>query len=400
LLSAIYVILMLCLLVLIHELGHFIAAKKYGVYCHEFAIGMGPKLLRFMGKETLYSVRLFPIGGYVRMAGEEEKALLEQENFYIETDKDTGHIKTFHKKTELNLRVIHIAEVDQKKQVVKTGDGENINYQTNALVYLEKDKYFSLQPYNKLFQAKALWQRSIIILAGPLANVILAFFLLMISGFTNGVSSSSATIGEIKGGQGSTILQVNDTILQVEGREIAKWSDFIESIENNIHSEAISIIVLRNETELTLSLTAANLKEMSFIPSKTREIAPVTKYSIIQMTRFTDMIYTSLKRLLVGEESIKNLSGPIGIIKTSYDISEKQADVYILWMAMLSINLAIFNMLPFPALDGGRLSFIIFELIFRKPLDSRREGLVHLAGFIVLIFFTIVITWQDIIRIF
>jgi regulator of sigma E protease len=399
LLYAILVILMLSVLVLFHELGHLLLAKRVGVYCHEFAIGMGPKLFSFKGKETLYTIRLLPLGGFVRMAGEEERAYLEGQSIYIEEDEH-GVIRNFYESPVAAYRKIKIEKIDFEKRVIITDTGESFGFLDNAMIYTGKEKCIPILPYNRLFQSKTKWQRSMIIVAGPVANILLAFLLIMYSGFTNGVYSTEPVVGEIINPGANTVLHVNDRILQINGEKISTWSDVSRKLLTENNTGMIQIQVLRNGTVLDITQPLTPNTNTIFLPTKTRNLLIVAKDSMNKVTHFIDIILTGIKKLISGEESVKNLSGPVGIIKMSYDISKEKADMFILWSAALSINLAIFNLLPFPALDGGRLSFIIYELVRGKPVDRKKENFVHFAGFALLMVFAILVTWQDIQRIF
>lgn len=334
-------------IILIHEFGHFIVAKKCGVKVNEFAIGMGPAFLKKQKGETLYALRLLPIGGYCAMEGE---------------DADSTDDRAFNK--------------------------------------------------------KSVPKRMAIVVAGIVMNLILGFVMLIIY---NAMSApmTSTTISKFESENAKshqTGLEVGDKIISVNGMHIFTATDLSYQFQNDDDS-VFDMTVVRNGEKVKLENVAFDTQDKSmhidfFV--KPIEATSITVVSQAFREAVTDgrLIYISLGDLVTGKYSIKDLSGPVGIVDVIGDVieSETSQDNGIDWSALIqqmlslgafiTINIGLFNLLPLPALDGGRLIFLIIEAVRKKPVPPEKEGMVHFIGLAALMLLMIVITVSDIAKIF
>lgn len=328
--TVIYAILLFCVLIFIHELGHFAAAKACGIRVNEFAIGMGPALFKKTKGDTEYSVRAFPIGGFCAMEGEDE-----------ESDDPRG------------------------------------------------------------FNNKKAWQKAIVVIAGPLMNFLLAILLMIVIVAVTGTATTSID-RFTKGSNGEKAgLRVGDTITQIDNNKIKEWSDVQTALNGKKKGNKVNVIVTRdgNTVKTSVPLTEEDGRTLIGItPRMERSVGTAVSDGIKNTFISAGSMYKVIKQLFSGDVSAKELSGPVGIIYI-VNKSVNQGFMYFIYlMAILSINLAIVNLLPFPALDGGRLVFIIIRKITGKMITDRMEGMVNIAGLALLMILMVYITWNDIIR--
>ena len=327
-------VLMFLVLILIHEFGHFIAAKADGVRVNEFAIGFGPKLLRWQWGETVYKINLIPFGGYCAMEGEEE------------------------------------ASED-----------------------------------SRAFCNKKAWRRAIVIVAGAVFNLILGFVIIGATllpkdrfATTQVAAFAENAISDESG------LMVGDEIIEVNGRRVFTTIDMGYAF-TGIEGDTIDLTVLRGGSEVFLDNVKFKTEQVDGINVISHDfwVAPQEKTvgSFLSQTFKTGLSYGrvvwfSLVDLVTGKYGISAVSGPVGV--TEVIGSAAKQSISNLWpiMALITINLGIFNLLPLPALDGGRLIFILIEMIFRKKVPEKYESWVHAAGFALLIGFMLLITAKDI----
>lgn len=348
-----YTILLLGIIVSIHELGHFLAAKLFGVYCGEFSIGMGPKLFSFQGKETKYSLRLLPIGGFVQMAGETDSGI------------------------------------------------EGV---------VEEDV-----PFERTIKGIARWKQIVIMLAGIFMNFILAWVLFSGIVLNQGVSVSNDAplVGSVMSGSPAyeAGFQENDLILSVQysDGELIYPNTFSEMSAANIGQEKNERIytIQRGDEVLTIAVTPTYFEENdAYLIGISAKI--ITEYPNLfeavqigakTMIQVAGAIFDSLVELFKGQ-NLDQLSGPIGI----YTVTEQQASLgmvnYIWLIALLSLNVGIFNAIPLPILDGGRAVLAVIEMVRGKPISEKLEQGMMMAGLILLVGLMLFATGQDILRLF
>lgn len=364
---------------MIHEFGHFIMAKWTGVKVNEFAIGMGPKLLKWGKGETLYSIRLLPIGGFCAMEGEDEEA---------PTPSALG------------------------------GNADRDAVATDP---------------TRSFSNKKVWQRILIVLAGPVMNLLLGFVVLLVS---NGLLQDpnpaydevlfpTTQISRLEEGTlpYETGLRSGDTIVEVNGRRILMHTDLTYEMQRDSDG-VLEMVVLRQEGESQREITLDAVKftiqkdeetgvqylnQEFYVYGEVRTFWNTITYSAKQEVSVATMVWRTLVDLVKGDFGMNDLSGPVGTVDVIGDTvadavgeSDSLAGWYNLFflMALISVNLGVFNLLPLPALDGGRLVFLIWEGITRKRVPAKYESLVHFIGIVLLLLLMLVVTYSDITRIF
>lgn len=327
-------ILLFLLLIIIHEFGHFIAAKLLGVRVNEFAVGFGPKLFAKQIGETKYAVNLIPLGGYCAMEGE---------------DEDSGDERAFCNKKP--------------------------------------------------------WRRFLIVMMGATFNLILGLILVAVT-LAPQKSFTSTVVAEFSENAVSAQsgLQVNDKIVEVDGRRIYSTYDLSYAF-TNIDSGKIDMVVKRDGKKVALDNVAFLTEQADGITYLTvdfkvygikKTFSSYLKQTVSTAVSYCAVIWRSLLDLIGGKYGISAMSGPVGVTAAIGSVAKANLFDLLPIMALITINLGIFNLLPIPALDGGRLLFILIEMIFRKPVPQKYEAIVHTVGFALLIGFMLLITAKDI----
>ncbi len=345
-------IIMIGVLVFFHELGHFMVARACGVYIKDFSIGMGPVIYQVKGAETTYSLRALPIGGAVQMLGEDgvDKELAEDEN--------------------------------------------------------APQKSFDASDNPRSFTNKPAWQRFLIIAAGPLMNFALAIVLFFLIFFFQGFPSNQNYIGAVMAETPAMEagLQADDKIVAVDGRTVSDWFDIVEAI-NAAEGNKILLQIERADQTKQVELTPRYNEQMAryiigISQKMETSLGQSVYYAFVKTWDSTRMIIEIIPKLISGEVSRDNLTGPIGIAQISGQAARQGPLVFMSLMAIISVNLGIMNLLPIPALDGGRLLLIALELIFRRKLPAFIEEKIHLIGFALLMLLMIYVVFNDIVRLF
>lgn len=405
-------------LVFFHEAGHFYFAKRAGILCREFAIGFGPKILSFKKNETLYTIRLLPIGGYVRMAGE------DQEMISLKAGQRVGLI--FNEKEQVekivingkdrfsDIRIIEVEDADLDHSLTIKGyeEGDEEALKTFSLikeaVIVEDQVETQIAPWDRQFASKSLGKRAMTIFAGPMMNFVLAIVIFTILAIIQGVPVNDPVLGRLTndGAAKQAGLHAGDTVISIDGSEISSWEDIVEVIQKH-PGEELMFTVERNHKTMDIAVTPKAEKDGDVEIGRIGVNNPVQKsplkvatYGVEQTYQWTIEIFRMLGKLVTGQFSIDMLSGPVGIYKSTEVVAKSGIMFLMKWAALLSINLGIMNLLPIPALDGGRLLFFGVEALRGKPIDRQKEGMVHFIGFMLLMLLMIIVTWNDIQRFF
>lgn len=348
-LSFVLFIIILGTIVLIHELGHFLFSKLFGVYVYEYSIGMGKKIFSKKPKdsETEYNIRMFPIGGFVRLAGEEGE------------------------------------------------DGDNE-------VPLERKLY-----------KKGFWQRFLIFFMGPGFNMLLAFVTLFIMClfFTGSLATLQVDKLPTKYPAYQAGLRNGDTILSVNGEKVSTWTQARLKIATSKEGSTLRFKVKDTSGETkTIKITPKKEKDkygeekyVYGVNSKTvkmKGFVGSVKYAVLETKDIVLSMGTTIKYLFTGKLGVNDLSGPVGI----YEVVDEQAqygiDSLLYLLAYLSINVGVINLIPFPAFDGGHILFLLIEKVRGKPVSSNVEATITGIGFICLILLMIYVTGHDVINLF
>lgn len=413
-------IFMFGLLVFIHEWGHLIFAKRAGMLAREFAIGFGPKVFAFTRNETVYTIRLLPIGGYVRVAGEDPEIIDLKPGHHVglEFNEQDEVIKIIvnHKSKHPNARVIEIeeADLDHKLQIV----GYEIDEQDEELrfkvhpkaKFVMDEQETQIAPYDRQFASKSVSQRAMQLFAGPMMNFVLAIVIFLILGVIQGVPVDEAKMGEIQADSPAAEAGIKngDEVVKIEDQSISTWKQFTTIVREN-PGEELNLVVLREGKEVPITVVPAEVPGMEgqepfgqigVYQAYEKSLLGTVSYGFTQTFETTKLILTNLGMLITGQLPFETLSGPVGIYDATDQIVQTGFTNFLLWTAMLSINLGIVNLVPLPALDGGRLLFVGIEAVRGKPIAPEKEGLFHFVGFAFLMLLMIIVTWNDIQRLF
>ncbi len=407
------------LLVFVHELGHLIFAKRTGMLAREFAIGFGPKIFSFHRNETLYTIRLLPIGGYVRVAGDDPEIIELKPGYHVGLEFDLSNrvnkIIVNNKSKYPNAKIVEVEKIDLDHDLfIQCADletGEQFTYDVDRkALFVMDDKETLIAPYDRQFTSKTVGQRFIQVFAGPMMNFLLAIFIFIALGFYRGVPVTEPEFGGIQ--EGSPADQVGllegDHVLQVDGQSIDEWIDLVLYIQGKPEEE-ITLTIDRNgeiiETELVPeayndSGSGETIGRIGVMQAFDESPGNVILFGFTQTYDLTVLILEAVGQLVTGQLSLDALAGPVGIYNATDEVVQTGFLNFLTWTAMLSINLGIINLLPLPALDGGRLLFLGIEAVRGRPIDPQKEGFVHFIGFALLMLLMILVTWNDIERLF
>ncbi len=347
-------LLLFSVIIFVHELGHFLVAKACGVRVNEFAMGMGPKLLSWGKKETCYSIRLFPFGGFCAMEGEDE-------------DSNDPHA----------------------------------------------------------FNNKKVWQRILVVIAGVAMNFLLAYLVLVIA--LGCFSPANTASGDVLYGTTTifdlsedslsyqTGLREQDTVIGINGRSVVTTQDmlmFMQSDEDGV----LEMTVRRNGEKMILPAVAFPLTQTEdgvrylqydfVLEGVEPTVWNTFTYAAKTEWSHVTTVWWSLVDIVSGKYGLNELAGPVGTVDIIGDMVEQAAttvqkeDIYSLLMmfSLICVNVGVMNLLPLPALDGGRLVFLLFEAIFRRPVPQKFEGMVHFIGLALLLLLMLLITFNDVFR--
>lgn len=405
-------------LVFFHELGHFVMAKRAGILCREFAIGFGPKVFSFKKGETVYTIRLLPIGGFVRMAGEDPEVIEIKPGYrvglIVNENNIVQKIILSGKEKFSNIRVMEVEEADIEKGLYIKGyedveEEKLVTYKIDPkAICIDNGMETQIAPYDRQFGSKTLGQRTLAIFAGPFMNFVLAFIIFLLIGFFQGVPSNDPKLGKITedGAAKQAGLLEGDIVQSINGEEVDSWIDVVEIIRMHPNEELLfkidrkgeimDIPVIPNESELD----GEKIGLIGVYNPVEKSPFKVLTYGFTETYNWTKQIIILLGKLVTGQFSIDMLSGPVGIYVSTEEVAKSGIFYLMKWAALLSINLGIMNLLPIPALDGGRLLFFGIEALRGKPIDPHKEGMVHFIGFALLMLLMLVVTWNDIQRFF
>lgn len=342
-LTVIIAVILFALIIGIHEFGHFITAKLFGVRVNEFALGMGPKLFSKQGKETLYSLRLIPIGGYCSMEGEDENS-----------------------------------------------DDE------------------------RALNNKKWWKRAIIISAGAVMNILLGVVFMFIIQVQEPYYASTKIAYLVSDSTSMNAgIQIDDEIYSINGYRTFCATDMSFAL-STAKDGVLDVVVKRDGEKIEfkdLQMEVVSYSDQAAVTNidfkvyrVDKSIKTVITSTFSETLSFVRMIYASFVMLFTGQAGFNELSGPVGMATAIGQVAEQGfaqsfmagLNNIIYFMALITVNLGIFNVLPIPALDGGRLFFIIIEAIRGKPINPEKEGVIHFIGFALLILLMVLVTVKDV----
>lgn len=409
---ALLTVLMFFLLVSLHEWGHLYFAKRAGILVREFAIGFGPKLFSIKRGETRYTLRLLPIGGFVRMAGEDPELVEVQPGQTVAVKiKDDLVSRIYLDRLEERSGVLRgeVKQLDLEKELFISldVDGDIERYAVHRTAHVvARGHETQIAPLDRQFGQKTIGQRALSIFAGPVMNFVLAFVLFILFFLMRGVPLENSAKVFVAGVMPNTPaasagLQEGDWVKSVNGVTIGGDRDvFIATISGSAGKE-MKWVVDRDGMEVPITITpsASEGKVGIYTEGEIRRpgFAETIKLSGSAMYEMTVRIFESLGKLVTLQFKLDDLAGPVKTTQVTVEIARQGIDNLTSWAATLSLYLGIFNLLPIPALDGSRLLFLGLEGIRGRPIDPGRESLVHFVGFAMLMLLVLVVTYNDII---
>lgn len=415
-------ILVFGIIVIVHEFGHFYFAKKSGILVREFAVGMGPKLFQTHRNETTYTVRALPLGGYVLMAGYEEEedirlgmpALLS-----LDENEKVTEIDLSDNPVQTSGVPIDVLDYDFDEELYikgnMAGDTEEVvTYSVNedAIIVKEEGTRLQIAPANRQFPNAPLLNRILTNFGGPLNNFILAIVAFTLLAFMQGgIPTSEPIVGNISENTpaAETRLETGDRILSIENEKVSTFVEMVQIVEQHPNEE-LTFEIQSPENEIyTETITPA--LEITTDGSEVGRIG----VEVYMETSFIDKItfgftetwdtikaiFQSILMLFTGQFTINDLGGPVAIFEITGEVTRSAGLIGIVsFIGFLSVNLGLMNLLPIPALDGGKLLLNIIEGIRGKRISEEKEAIINLISVILLIVLMLVVTWNDIQRFF
>ncbi|SHD91391.1 Membrane-associated zinc metalloprotease [Staphylococcus argenteus] len=424
LITTIAFIIVFGVLVTVHEYGHMFFAKRAGIMCPEFAIGMGPKIFSFRKNETLYIIRLLPVGGYVRMAGDglEEPPVEPGMNIKIklnENNEITHIILDDHHKFQ-QIEAIEVKKCDFKDELFIEGitayDNERHHFKiARKAFFVENGSLVQIAPKDRQFAHKKPWPKFLTLFAGPLFNFILALVLFIGLAYYQGTPTSTVDQVADKYPAQQAGLQKGDKIVQIGNYKISEFADVDKALdkvkdnkttvkfERNGKTKSVELTPKKTERKLT-KVSSETKYVLGFKPASEHTIFKPILYGfesfLIGSTYIFSAVVGMIASIFTGGFSFDMLNGPVGIYHNVDSVVKSGIISLIGYTALLSVNLGIMNLIPIPALDGGRILFVIYEAIFRKPVNKKAETTIIAIGAIFMVIIMILVTWNDIRRYF
>ncbi|TSO26467.1 RIP metalloprotease RseP [Lactobacillus sp. LL6] len=404
------------LLVFVHEFGHFIVAKKSGILVREFSIGMGPKLFQIRRNPTTYTIRWLPLGGYVRLAGSDDESKLDPGMTVIVQLNDKNEVVRIDA-SESDLPIegipIQVTKADLIDALIISGyengdENKPVTYHVNHdATIIDKNKTeLVIAPRDTQFQQANVWQKLATNFAGPFMNIVLGFVVFLIWTFTI-PGPATTTIAKVANNSPaqSAKIQKNDKILAINGKKMNNFENVSEQIDRS-NGKSLNIKLERNGKikNVTLKPQAKTIQKQ-----KVYQIGIVAKSDNNPLAKLkrgwntavstTGMIFSAVGNLF-RHFSLNKLSGPVGIYSQTSQVSNMGFSYILAFLAMISINLGIVNLIPIPGLDGGKLLLNLVQLVRGKPISEDHEAIVELVGFALLLVLIIAVTGNDIYRYF
>lgn len=410
-------ILVFGIIVVVHEFGHFYFAKKSGILVREFAIGMGPKIFAHIGKDgTAYTIRILPLGGYVRMAGwDDDTTEIKTGTPVSLTLADDGKVKRINlsgKKLDQTALPMQVTQFDFEDKLFIKGlvleEEKTFAVDHDATVVEADGTEVRIAPLDVQYQNATIWGKLITNFAGPMNNFILGvvvfWVLIFMQGGVRDVDTNQFHIMP-QGALAKVGVPETAQITKIGSHEVSNWESLIQAVETET----------KDKTAPTLDVTISEKgsdKQVTVTPEDSQGryllgVQPGVKSDFLSMFvgGFTTAADSALRILsalknLIFQPDLNKLGGPVAIFKASSDAAKNGIENILYFLAMISINIGIFNLIPIPALDGGKIVLNILEAIRRKPLKQEIETYVTLAGVVIMVVLMIAVTWNDIMRLF
>ena len=426
-------ILIFFVVVTIHEFGHFIVAKKSGILCQEFAIGMGPKIFHKKIGETNFTIRLLPLGGYVKMPDNvfdfnndvSMYDLNKGMNIRLKLDKEDKVEKIIlDESNDMELLPIHLEDFDLTEKLFIRGfvgdESEYFEVRKDACVVFGGMEE-QIAPLDRMFSSHSWGKKFWTLFAGPLMNFFLAAVIFIGLAFYTGVpvNNDDAKLGVVADNSPAQTagLKVGDTITEVNGQSVSTWTGFVEKIKESNGQEltlkvnrdgSIQEVKVTPKEEVTKNKKGEEVKTYKVGIGKYQEtkkgFVDSIKYGLQETLHYGTLIFTAIINLFVslftGGFSLNQLGGPVAIYEMSSSAAKSGLVTTLQWTGILSVNLGLMNLIPIPVLDGGRIIFVIYEAIFKKPINKKAQYYMTITFGLLMVALMLAVTWNDIQRLF
>ena len=410
-------ILVFGIIVVVHEFGHFYFAKKSGILVREFAIGMGPKIFAHIGKDgTAYTIRILPLGGYVRMAGwGDDTTEIKTGTPVSLTLTDDGKVKRINlsgKKLDQTALPMQVTQFDFEDKLFIKGlvleEEKTFAVYHDATVVEADGTEVRIAPLDVQYQNATIWGKLITNFAGPMNNFILGivvfWILIFMQGGVRDVDTNQFHIMP-QGALAKVGVPETAQITKIGSHEVSNWESLIQAVESETKDKTaptLDVTIVENGSEKQVTVTPEESQGRYLLG-----VQPGIKSDFVSMfvggfTTAADSALRILSELknLIFQPDLNKLGGPVAIFKASSDAAKNGIENVLYFLAVISINIGIFNLIPIPALDGGKIVLNILEAIRRKPLKQEIETYVTLAGVVIMVVLMIAVTWNDIMRLF
>ena len=426
-------ILIFFVVVTIHEFGHFIVAKKSGILCQEFAIGMGPKIFHKKIGETNFTIRLLPLGGYVKMPDNvfdfnndvSMYDLKKGMNIRLKLDKEDKVEKIIlDESNDMELLPIHLEDFDLTEKLFIRGfvgdESEYFEVRKDACVVFGGMEE-QIAPLDRMFSSHSWGKKFWTLFAGPLMNFFLAAVIFIGLAFYTGVpvNNDDAKLGVVADNSPAQTagLKVGDTITEVNGQSVSTWTGFVEKIKESNGQEltlkvnrdgSIQEVKVTPKEEVTKNKKGEEVKTYKVGIGKYQEtkkgFVDSIKYGLQETLHYGTLIFTAIINLFVslftGGFSLNQLGGPVAIYEMSSSAAKSGLVTTLQWTGILSVNLGLMNLIPIPVLDGGRIIFVIYEAIFKKTINKKAQYYMTITFGLLMVALMLAVTWNDIQRLF
>ena len=410
-------ILVFGIIVVVHEFGHFYFAKKSGILVREFAIGMGPKIFAHIGKDgTAYTIRILPLGGYVRMAGwGDDTTEIKTGTPVSLTLAEDGKVKRINlsgKKLDQTALPMQVTQFDFEDKLFIKGlvleEEKTFAVDHDATVVEADGTEVRIAPLDVQYQNATIWGKLITNFAGPMNNFILGvvvfWILIFMQGGVKDVDTNQFHVMP-QGALAKVGVPETAQITKIGSHEISNWESLIQAVESETKDKTaptLDVTIFENGSDKQVTVTPEESQGRYLLG-----VQPGIKSDFLSMFvgGFTTAADSALRILsalknLIFQPDLNKLGGPVAIFMASSDAAKNGIENVLYFLAIISINIGIFNLIPIPALDGGKIVLNILEAIRRKPLKQEIETYVTLAGVVIMVVLMIAVTWNDIMRLF
>lgn len=411
-------ILIFGVIVTIHEFGHFYFAKKAGILVREFAVGMGPKIFAHRGQDgTLYTIRLLPLGGYVRMAGwGDDKTEIKTGtpvSLSLNSAGKVTRINLSQKQVDLNSLPMSVLSYDLEDQLQMTGlvleETKTFAVEYDATIVESDGTEVRIAPRDVQYQNATVLGKLMTNFAGPMNNFILGAVLYVLLAFLQGGVTDLTTNKVQVNPQGALAtagVKTDDQILAVGDYQVKNWEDLVTAVDkstaNLTEGQSISVRVKSGQTEKTVDVVpkkTGNTYLIGVAPGLKRSFKDKIFGGLESSVLAAGRIVGALKNLIL-QPNLNQLGGPVAMYQVSNQVAGQGWNHVLELMAFFSINIGIFNLMPIPVLDGGKIVLNLLEGIRRKPLKQETESYLTLAGVVFMLLLMLAVTWNDIMRTF